>query len=383
MDFDVIVFGGGIAGLWLGNVLANAGYNFILIENDKLGGGQTLASQGMIHGGQKYVLQGALSPSAEALGRMPQRWQACFKGEGDADLTGVQFLSETQVMWAAGRAPGVWAAARFVNAKTKKLSRSDFPDVLRQDESFRGPVYALPEKVLEVRSLVTCLAANLDSRVFKGDLVEMSPGGTVVVSGQTLRARFVIFTAGIGNEFALEKLHVKGRRAQRRPLRQVMVRPLPSALFGHGIAHSHNPRVTVTSHPITGGSYVWYLGGNVAEKGAVLDELAALDFARKELAQIFPRVDWRAKEWATWLGDRAEPLDAKGRLPPGPSVAQHDRTLVAWPTKLTFVPALSDRILAVLAANNVPRSPRSAPPPFPPAKIGYYPWETAQWRALA
>ena len=55
-EYDIMVFGGGIAGLWLGNTLSRAGYNVIVIESDKLGAGQTLASQGMIHGGQKYLV---------------------------------------------------------------------------------------------------------------------------------------------------------------------------------------------------------------------------------------------------------------------------------------------------------------------------------------
>ena len=85
-DYDVIVLGGGIAGLWIGNRLRQAGYNLIVIEKEKLGAGQTLAAQGMIHGGQKYVLQGIVTPHATAAARMPQRWQACFMGEGDVDL---------------------------------------------------------------------------------------------------------------------------------------------------------------------------------------------------------------------------------------------------------------------------------------------------------
>jgi glycine/D-amino acid oxidase-like deaminating enzyme len=386
MVYDIIVFGGGIAGLWLGNVLAKAGYNLVLIENDKLGGGQTLASQGMIHGGQKYVLQGALTSSAKAILRMPERWQASFDGKGDVDLTGVRFLSETQLMWPAGSirsAAAVWAAARLVNAKTRKLPRSDFPEVLRRNGAFQGPVYSLPEKVLDVRSLVRRLAKGLEGRVFKGEVAEVRHGGEVVVSGHVLRAQFIIFTAGVGNEFALDQLQANGRHTQRRPLRQVMVRPLPSALFGHGIAHSDTPRITVTSHLAADGRYIWYFGGNIAEKGATLDESAALQFARKELGQIFPELDWRDKEWATWLGDRAEPFDPKSRLPPGPHVERHDRILVAWPTKLTFVPALSDRICELLAASNVPRSARSAPPSLPPAEVGSYPWETANWRKVA
>src|SRR3954462_14043294 len=103
-DFDVIICGGGIAGLWLGNTLMRAGYNVILIEKDKLGAGQTLASQGMIHGGQKYVLQGAMTKHAASIAKMPERWESSFEGWGEIDLTATKFLSDTQVMWPAGGA---------------------------------------------------------------------------------------------------------------------------------------------------------------------------------------------------------------------------------------------------------------------------------------
>src|SRR5438552_14755867 len=113
-DYDIIVCGGGIAGLWLGNTLMRSGYNVVLIEKDRLGAGQTLASQGMIHGGQKYVLQGIVPAYAAAVARMPERWQASFEGRGEVDLTSVKFLSERQIMWPAGSrisAAAVMAAA--------------------------------------------------------------------------------------------------------------------------------------------------------------------------------------------------------------------------------------------------------------------------------
>jgi len=44
--YNIIVFGGAIAGLWLSNVLLREGYDVILIESDRLGCAQTQASQG-------------------------------------------------------------------------------------------------------------------------------------------------------------------------------------------------------------------------------------------------------------------------------------------------------------------------------------------------
>jgi len=138
--------------------------------------------------------------------------------------------------------------------------------------------------------------------------------------------------------------------------------------------------VTVTSHSIGHDKYVWYLGGAIAERGANMDEASARRFAAKELAQLFPEIDWGEKEWATWHGDRAEPLDQEGHLPAGPLVHQFGHVLMAWPTKLTFAPALSDLLLDRL--KGITPAVQSLPPPLPAAEIGVYPWEAADWRTI-
>ncbi len=81
-SYDIIIFGGGIAGLFIANRLRRAGYSLIVIEKGALGGVQTLASQGMIHGGQKYTLQGNVTAQASSIAAMPERWDACFEGHG-------------------------------------------------------------------------------------------------------------------------------------------------------------------------------------------------------------------------------------------------------------------------------------------------------------
>jgi glycine/D-amino acid oxidase-like deaminating enzyme len=385
LQYDMIIFGGGIAGLWTANTLKRAGYNVILIEKDKLGAGQTLASQGMIHGGQKYVLQGSVTKHASSIAKMPERWESSFEGWGEIDLTATKFLSDTQVMWPAGGAlsgAAVLGAAKLVNASTKKLKKDDYPDVLKERPKFKGPVYALPEKVVEVRSLVQALASHLKGRLFTGEVSEIMPDGQVAVSGIVMQAQLIIFMAGTGNEQALKLLKVQQQHTQRRPLRQIMVRTMPHALYGHGIVGAPKPRVTVTSHPAEGG-YIWYLGGAIAEESAGMEEAAALEFARKELQDIFPDIDWSNREWATWYGDRAEPYDEKGDLPPGPFIHQRGRILLAWPAKLTFAPALSDHIFNWLKDKDIHPVPRKLKAPdLPAATIGAYPWEMAAWRKL-
>jgi glycine/D-amino acid oxidase-like deaminating enzyme len=383
--YDIIIFGGGIAGLFVASRLRRAGYNLILIEKDTLGGGQTLASQGMIHGGQKYALQGKVTEQAASIAAMPERWDACFAGRGEVDLSGVKFLSETQVMFPA-QTPSlfsfisnlaVFAAAKAVNGKTRKLPRESFPAALE-----RSPVYEMQEKVLDTKSLVAALAKNLEGRIFKGEAAEISPDGHVTINGNKFQAQTIIFTAGAGNEAALHQLHITDQRTQRRPLRQIMVRPVPRPLYGHGIVGKPKPRVTVTSHPGSKGTYIWYLGGDIAEKSATLSEAEALAFAKKEMQEIFPAIDWDHKEWASWYGERAEAFDSSGHLPASPRLHASGKTLFAWPTKMTFVPALVDDIINWLAQNKIAPTPETPPPALPAAQIGPYPWETATWHPL-
>ena len=79
---DILIFGGGIAGLWLINHMQQRGYQCLLLETGTLGGAQTLASQGIIHGGLKYALGGTLSSESEAIAGMPGRWRQAIDGQG-------------------------------------------------------------------------------------------------------------------------------------------------------------------------------------------------------------------------------------------------------------------------------------------------------------
>ena len=76
---DIAIIGGGIAGLWTLDQLRNRGYSAVLFEQEALGSHQTMASQGMIHGGIKYALGGALSGSSEAISQMPSEEHAAGK----------------------------------------------------------------------------------------------------------------------------------------------------------------------------------------------------------------------------------------------------------------------------------------------------------------
>ena len=85
LNTDVLIIGGGVAGLWLNARLRQQGYSTLLVERGSLGGEQSMKSQGIIHGGAKYALHGALTGASEAIADMPAHWRRCIKGEGDVD----------------------------------------------------------------------------------------------------------------------------------------------------------------------------------------------------------------------------------------------------------------------------------------------------------
>lgn len=387
---DAVVIGAGIAGLWTANILQRRGYSVLVFDKNAIGGTQTLASQGMIHGGQKYTLTGEASQHAAAIAAMPARWQACFDGCGDVDLTGVAFASDHQVMWPAGglvSSAAVLAAAQMVNAGTRKLDRAEFPEVLAARPKFKGPVYRLPEVVMDAPSLVAALAKNLSNRILRGSVSGLLPDGQVAFSYDgrevAVQAQVVIATAGLGNEDVLKFLKVGKALTQRRPLRQIMVRSLDEPLYGHGIVASPKPRLTVTAaRDSASGGYVWYLGGAVAENAATLDDRAAIELAARELADVFPQIDWSTKEFATWYGERAEPANPDGQLPPGPHVQQRGRVVIAWPTKLTFTPLLADQVMQVVERHAIKPYYPLPQLDWPRAAMGQTPWEAATWQRL-
>ena len=94
MRLDVLVFGGGAAGLWCLDRLRRAGYHAILLESKALGSGQTIQSQGIIHGGGKYALRGVRDFDAvRATSSMPERWRRNLVGEIEPNLAGTQLVS--------------------------------------------------------------------------------------------------------------------------------------------------------------------------------------------------------------------------------------------------------------------------------------------------
>ena len=380
---DVLIVGAGVAGLWLNARLRRQGYSTVLVERDSLGGGQTLKSQGIIHGGAKYALHGALTGASEAIADMPRRWREALAGSGELDLSGVRLLSEAHYLWSPGTLAGnltSFFASKAVRGRVDQVKGEQLPPAL-QDRAFKGKVYRLAELVIDVPSLLDRLATLAGDSLLAGERIEpLREGDELVglrVDGREIRAQRVVLSAGAGNAELLTALGLSQPAMQTRPLHMVLAKgPSLKPLYAHCLGGGPKPRVTVTTHPAADGQWVWYLGGDLAEADGVAREPdAQIAAAKKEVASLLPWVDLSQVRWATLRVDRAEPAQSGLVRPDNAFLAEQQRLLVGWPTKLALAPDFADRVMASLTRDGITPGACRTLPELPKPPIAPPVWE--------
>ncbi|MGB3917614.1 MAG: FAD-dependent oxidoreductase [Thiothrix litoralis] len=381
MQVDTLIVGGGIAGLWLLAELRSQGVNALLVS-DELGKGQTIASQGIIHGGTKYALTGKLTGATLAIGDMPRLWRAALNGESAVDLSRVNILTESQLLWTSGgigsRMTGFFAS-KAMKSRMDAVPRDAYPELFRHAE-FHGGLYRLDEPVLDVPSLLATLREQLDDALLQVDVQRsgLQPVGgiyryqAVLPDGSELAidAGQIILTAGAGNEALLASFPERSRREfpgmQRRPLQMVLVRGDLPMIYAHALGMSDKPRATITSHRDAEGQTVWYIGGQPAEQGVGKPAAEVIAATQRELTDLLPWMDVSGMKWGTWAVDRAEGGQPDGGRPDQPVFYHHANVTVAWPTKLAFAPMLSARLQSALSMAKSGAKPVAAGLPSPP-----------------
>lgn len=383
LSTDILIVGGGIAGLWLNARLRRAGFSTVLVENTALGGVQSMRSQGIIHGGTKYALHGALTGASEAIADMPALWRDCLAGSGEVDLRGVRVLSDAHYLWSPGGLAGnltSFFASKAVRSRVAQVKGSDLPPAL-QDKAFKGKAYRLTELVLDVPSLVARLAELAGDSLLAGERIEaLREGGQLAglrVDGREIRAQRVVLSAGAGNEALLRELGLERPEMQRRPLHMVLLTaPTLKPLYAHCLGGGPKPRVTVTTHPRSNGDWVWYLGGDIAEAGGVArNEAEQIAEAQRELHKLVPWIDLSAARWATLRVDRAEPSQNNLLRPDSAFLAEDGALLVGWPTKLALAPNFADRVLESLEESGIRPQAGAALPELPRPAMARPVWE--------
>jgi glycine/D-amino acid oxidase-like deaminating enzyme len=387
MRVDVLILGGGASGLWCLDRFRAAGYHTILLEANKLGAGQTIQAQGIIHGGGKYALRGVRDFAAvRAIRSMPERWRRSLAGCSEPSLSGTRVLSEHCYLWLP-RASVVakaqsWgflslvASTGLLATRPVKVERREWPASLHESAA---AVYAMDEQVISAGSLLQTLLTKNQRFVFSYDSMKMRfSAGRIETGGEATEARVMILTAGDGNAELMHRAGVRSEIMQRRPLNMVLLRgPLPP-LFGHCVIGGKT-QLTITT-PAPG---IWQVGGEIAEQLAKEEDAGvARRQARREIQRCIPELDWTRIEIALYRAVRAEGRTSDLRRPSGVHASYVAPGIVAaWPTKLALVPVLADEVLNLVST--VLKAPAGYDPgdlpQWPKPPVAPYPWEIAQW----
>ena len=395
---DVVIFGGGAAGLWLLDELVRAGRHPVLLEAHELGFSQTVASQGIIHGGLKYTLKGLFTRSAQAIKQMPTVWRECLESKREPALGATKLRSGYVYLWqteSIGSRFGMLGAKSLLTIKPVALGAEERPALLAGST---GTVYRLDEPVIDPRSFVADLAGRQHDRIIKID----SEGGlTFDTDGPgrvraihlrnpetqgalELRPGSVVFTAGGGNAGLREMVGLSGRAMQRRPLHMAVARGGLPVFHGHCV-DGNKTRVTITSAIDDAGEAVWQIGGQVAEDGVDMDAKALIGHVQSELTATMGAIDLGSTQWSTYRIDRAEAANDTGVRPDDVQIMTEGNVITAWPTKLALAPVLAAQILGELKS---PPPPTASPDEMDRAMLNDWPrpgvakppWEVnAQW----
>lgn len=364
-DLDCVLIGGGIASLWALDALDEAGFSCVLVEPWRLGGGQTLWSQGIIHGGTKYSLSGLLHPGSSAVSEMPGRWLESLAGRRRPDLRDTVVLSQGAWLWRTGSIGsrlGMLGARLALRTRPEEVAEADRPEILR----YAGEVHRLGEPCLDTRSLVASFRRGHEERMVAAagpeSIAFAETGGRTVVSistadgdSRSFRARMVVLAAAGGNDRFRASLGL-APVSQRRPLHMGLVRGpadrLP-AFFGHCVDGAAT-RVTITSATDAAGRTAWQVGGKIAEEGVALDEAAFIDALRSELVATLPGLDLDGLEFASYRPDRVEARTTGGTRPDDASlIDDHPGVVTLFPTKLALAPRGADLVLAAARARGI------------------------------
>lgn len=380
---DIVIFGAGIAGLWTFNRLKRMGFDVLLLESHAIGGGQTIASQGIIHSGLKFSLAGKINKLARSISAMPDLWRDALEGKGNVDLSQASIATTSQqLLIPAGFMGGLTklVAERALGNNVHSIPEKDWPDDIK-NSGFKGSLVFMDEPVLNVPSVLRALARPYKESIRKISQDQANNPFAFLTQNNIEPKRIIFTTASSNYKIAKANGHDAGLETQKRPLVQGMMKNAPFPLFAHLVGKTDKPIASITTHATEDGSLVWYLGGLVAEHPKETNPANIYDAALKAFKTYLPDVDFSSALWSTLPIDRVE---GKSRtdswMPDTPSVHHHKDALYCWPTKLTFAPMLSDMILDDLDKLGIkPSQTQSDYTNLPKAPYAKAPWDDTTW----
>lgn len=377
-QFDILIVGAGVTGLWLLDELVNAGYQALLIESTAIGQGQTVCAQGIIHGGLKYTLKGIMTGAADAIRDMPDIWRDCANHKRKPDLSKMRIRSEFCYLWRTNKISsklGMAGAKVGLRVTPTVIDKKNIPPILNQCP---GQIFKLDEQVIDPVSMLKTLADQHPTRILKTNLDNaqwnLSQGRLeqlTTAEGLTLKPDNLILTAGLGNASLRQLAGIKEQNMQIRPLHMVMVKGDLPHINGHCIDGGAT-RMTITSDLDNSGTVVWQLGGQIAENGVNMDRDTLITAAVEELKQVIPGIDLTGLQWGTYRIDRAEAQTSGNNRPDNVQIFDNHNIFTVWPTKMALAPRVAQQMLTRL---NPPANHPTPQLDTAPVQVAPPPWE--------
>lgn len=347
-DIDIVIFGAGIAGLWILNHLKSIGYDVLLLEKDSIGCGQTIAAQGIIHSGLKFSLAGKVNTLAKTISAMPDRWRNALDGKGNVDLSNAKLNATSQHLLIP---PGLFGGlTKIVTQKTlgqnvHSIEQEQWPEALVKS-GFSGSLIHMDEPVLDVPSTLHTLAEPYKACIKK--IGTETPDE--YLSKHNITTKLKIFTsAAFNKKHAQEHGKDRGLQTQHRPLLQGIMKNAPFPLFAHLVGKTDKPVASITTHTLQDGTLIWYLGGGLAERNKDADPYNVYKSSLAAFHKYLPNVNFSNTQWGVLAIDRIEGKSKTDSwMPDTPTIHDAADTLYCWPTKLTFAPMLGDLVFEKL-----------------------------------
>ena len=215
-SFDVVVIGGGIAGVWVHSLLQKTGYSCCLLEKKSIGGEQSLLSQGIIHKGMKYLLGKLLPDIAGNLLQTAELWDSALSGKGEIDLSETEIYTEKQLIWQSQAFLSSFftsslldlSAKEIFQSQVQKLSPLEYPFWLEQKKK----AFWLKEKVINNHSLFQNFYKQQKKNYYQIGAIKNIHICDNFISLETgdvlLKAQKIILAAGQGNVALAKKFQI-------------------------------------------------------------------------------------------------------------------------------------------------------------------------------
>lgn len=374
-----IIVGSGIAALWCANHLQSLGHDVVVLEKQQIGCGQTIFSQGMIHGGAKYSLDGQLSKSTISISDMPHIWRNALDGIGYVDLSNSVKITDFQFLWSSANAASKllsFFGSKVMSSKMKSITPSDH-DLFSSDK-FKGSLFKLNEPVVDVQTVLENLANNLDNSILNLEVkkIEFRSDNSVdvVTNKDVINCDEVVLAAGEGNEKILQNSNINLFPMQLRPLAMGAVylnNKIPD-IFGHHLGVSSRPSLTISTHYVNG-DQVLYVGGDISESGVFLSDSEQKIKIKDSIKSALYWLDFDIKDIKILRINRAEARNHNLIKPDTFFCEKYKKAIICWPTKLAFAPLLSESVITKITKDRIKKTNLFSS--YTAAKISRYPWE--------